>query len=152
MELGLSYLTSQYIVFYLYFFLIISYGVVENIWVRRISNTNRPRALLFTLITNLLGWCIGFGLFFVFVGVTFALAWDGTMQNLPLQGNEVFVFLVLLIILVPGTLMLIKRVGLAFFTVTNRTAWKFSLLSSVLFWFVPLFITVLVGWLLFRPF
>ena len=150
MEPRLSLLTVEYIVFFLYLFLLIAYGIVESIWVRRVVSTSRPKSLFFTLLTNFLGWCIGFFLLFVSAGVTFALAWDGSMEKLPYKGNETIGLLILLIILLPGILMLIKRVGLVFFTIGNKTAWKFSLLSSILFWIGPFFITVLVGWLLFR--
>lgn len=146
----LSLLTIEYIVFFLYFFLVIAYGIVESIWLRRVVSTSRPRSLLFTLLTNFLGWCIGFALLFVSVGVTFALAWDGSMAKLPFEGNEVIGLAVLLVILLPGILMLIKRVGFAFFTRPVKGAWKFSLLSSVLFWLLPFAITVLVGWLINR--
>ncbi len=146
----LSSLTIEYIVFFLYFFLVIAYGIVESVWVRRLVSTSRPKSLFFTLFTNFLGWCIGFGLLFVSIGVTFALAWDGSMQKLPFKGNETIGLAILLIILLPGILMLIKRVGFAFFTVANKAAWKFSLLSSVLFWLLPFAMTVLVGWLIYR--
>jgi hypothetical protein len=146
----LSSLTIEYIVFFLYLFLLIAYGIVESVWVRRIVTTSRPKSLFFTLFTNFLGWCVGVSLLFVSVGVTLALAWDGSMEKLPYKGNETIGLLVLLIVLLPAILMLIKRVGLGFFKVTTKAAWKFSLFSSVLFWIVPVVITFLVGWLMFR--
>jgi hypothetical protein len=39
--------------------------------------------LLFAWLTNLVGFCIGFLVLFVSVGVTLALAWDGSMDKLP---------------------------------------------------------------------
>ena len=81
---------------------------------------------------------------FITVGVVFALAWDGSMERLPFKGNEAGVALVVVVLLLPTLLMLIKRVGLIFFRTPNRQAWLFALVSSVVFWLVPLAISVVV--------
>ena len=79
-----------------------------------------------------------------------ALAWDGSMQNLPFKGNEAGVLLVVVVLFLPISLMLIKRVGVIFFDTPNRRAWKFALVSSLIFWLVPLGITVALVWTLHR--
>jgi hypothetical protein len=138
--------TRDYLVILFYWILLIVDGVLEAIWLRRRKGIGLGNSLGFSLLTNLIGFCLGFFILFVSVGVTLALAWDGSMQRLPLKGNEAGVLLVLVVLFLPILLMLIKRVGLIFFRTANRAAWLFSLASSLIFWLGPLAITVAVVW------
>jgi len=142
--------TREYLVVLFYWILLIVDGVLEAIWLRKQKGIGIARTLIFSLLTNLIGFSIGFFILFVSVGVTLALAWDGSMERLPFKGNEAGVLLVVVVLLLPTLLMLIKRVGLLFFKTSNRAAWLFSLVSSLLFWIVPLVITIGVGWLISR--
>jgi len=77
-----SQVVREYLVILFYWILLIVYGVVEAGWLRKRNWTSWGKALLFSLLTNLLGYCIGFFLLFITVGVVFALAWDGSMERL----------------------------------------------------------------------
>jgi hypothetical protein len=139
--------TREYLVILFYWILLIVDGVLEAIWLRRSKGIGLVKTLVFSLLTNLIGYCIGFFILFVSVGVTLALAWDGSMQRLPFKGNEAGVLLILVVLFLPISLMLIKRLGLVFFKTANRPAWLFSLASSLIFWLAPLAVTVGVVWL-----
>lgn len=141
---------KEYLVILFYWILLIVDGIVEAGWLRKNNWTTWGKALLFSLLTNLIGYCVGFFLLFVSIGVTLALAWDGSMRQLPFKGNEAGVLLVVVIILLPTLLMLIKRVGLMFLRIPNRSAWKFSLVSSLVFWIVPLAISIFLVLILRR--
>ena len=138
----------EYLVVFFYWALLIVDGIVEAGWLRKKNWTTRGKAILFSLVTNLIGFCIGSFVLLLSVGVTFALAWDGSMQKLPFQGNEAGVLLVVVVLFLPILLMLIKRVGLVFFNTPNRRAWKFGLVSSLIFWLAPLGITAALVWIL----
>ena len=140
----------EYLVVLFYWILLIGDGIAEAAWLRKRNWTSWPRALLFSLLTNLLGHCVGFFVLFVSVGVTLALAWDGSMEKLPFKGNEAGVLLLFVILFLPTVLMLIKRVGLIFFKTSNKQAWLFALVSSLVFWLLPLAITVVVTWVVYR--
>jgi hypothetical protein len=142
--------TREYLVILFYWVLLIVEGVAEAIWLTKKKGLGTVKTLAFSLITNLIGYLIGFSVLFVSVGVTLALAWDGSMQRLPFKGNETAVLLVLVVLFLPISLLLIKRVGLLFFKTANRSAWLFSLVSSLIFWIVPLAITIGVVWVLSR--
>jgi hypothetical protein len=142
--------TREYLVILFYWVLLIVDGVAEALWLSKKKGLGIVKTLAFSLITNLIGYLIGFSVLFVSVGVTLALAWDGTMGRLPFKGNEAAVLLVLVVLFLPTLLLLIKRVGLLFFKTANRSAWLFSLVSSLIFWIVPLAITVGIVWLLSR--
>jgi hypothetical protein len=101
----------------------------DSKWLWKKNWTTRGWALFFSLLTNLSGFLAGSFLLFVSVGVTFALAWDGSMERLPFKGNEAGVLLVVVVLLLPTLLMLIKRLVLIFFKVSNRRAWLFALVA-----------------------
>jgi len=140
--------TREYLVILFYWILLIVDGVLEAIWLRNRKGIGLVKSLVFSLLTNLIGFSIGFCILFVSVGVTLALAWDGSMERLPFKGNEAGVLLILVLLFLPTLLMVIKRVGLIFLKTANRAAWIFSLLSSLMFWVAPLAVTIGLVWLI----
>jgi hypothetical protein len=142
---------KEYLVVFLYLLLLVGQGVGEAAWLKKHSWASWAKALLFSWLTNLVGFCIGFFLLFVSVGVTLMLAWDGSINKLPFKGNEAGVVLVLVVLLLPILLALIKRLLLALFKMQEGgRAWLFALLSSLCFWLLPLGLTGLVTVLLWR--
>ena len=126
---------KEYLVVLLYLVLLVAQGVVEAAWLKRNGWASWAKALLFSWLTNLVGFCIGFFLLFVSVGVTLALAWDGSINKLPFKGNEAGVLLVIVLLLLPTLLALIKRTMLALLKMQKGgRAWLFALLSSLMFW------------------
>ena len=142
---------KEYLVVFLYWALLLGEGVAEAAWLRRKGWATWARSLLFALLSNLLGFCIGSFLLFVSVGVTMMLAWDGTTHELPFKGNEIGAVFVLVVLLLPILLALIKRALLALLKMQKGgRAWAFSFVSSLIFWLLPLGVTVLVTWVLWR--
>ena len=136
---------KEWLVILLYFVLLIIEGACEAAWLHRKAWASWAKALLFSWLTNLIAWCIGFFVLFVTVGVTLALAWDGSMQRLPFKGNEAGVALVLALLFLPALLTLIKRAFLALLQMQRgRKAWQFALISSLSFWLLPLLLTVVL--------
>ncbi|HEV7396547.1 MAG TPA: hypothetical protein VGN86_08570 [Pyrinomonadaceae bacterium] len=153
----MSSVAKEYLVVLLYFVLLIGEGVFEAAWLRRKGWASWPLALTFSWLTNLVGWCIGFFVFFVTVGVTLALAWDGSMQRLPFKGNEAGVVLVLVVLFLPALLLLLKRVLLGLMRIppvdtefAEKRRWLVSLVASLVFWLAPLGVTILLTKLFFR--
>lgn len=153
----MSSVAKEYLVILLYFVLLIGDGVFEAAWLRRKGWASWPLALTFAWLTNLVGWCIGFFVLFVTVGVTLALAWDGSMQRLPFKGNEAVVVLILVVLFLPALLTLLKRILLGLMKIppmdaglAGKRRWLFSLLASLIFWLAPLAVTILLTKLFFR--
>jgi hypothetical protein len=135
----------------LYWALLLVEGVAEAAWLRRKDGASWIRSLSFAWLSNLLGFCIGFALLFVSVGVAFMLAWDGSMSKLPFKGNEVVGVLLLVVLIMPIVLALIKRGLLALLKLRRGgRAWAFSFVSALIFWLLPLAVTALVTKLLWR--
>lgn len=144
---------KEWLVILLYFVLLIIEGVCEAAWLHRKSWASWPRALLFSWLTNLIGWCIGFSVVFVIVGVILALAWDGSMERLPFKGNEAGVALVLVGLFLPTLLILIKRAFLALLKIQRgRSAWRFAVITSLIVWLLPVSVTALLAKLFWRLF
>ena len=142
---------KEYLVVLLYFVLLLGQGVGEAAWLHRRGWARWGKSLLFAWLTNFLGFCIGFSVLFVTVGVTLALAWDGSMEKLPYKGNEAGVALVLVVLFLPTLLTLVKRALLALLKIgQGRRAWTFALLSSLIFWLLPLGLTILLTKLFWR--
>jgi len=142
---------KEYLVVFLYWLLLLLEGVAEARWLRSRDWGGWGRTLLFALLSNFLGFCLGSFLLFVSVSATLMLAWDGSMNKLPFKGNEVGVLLVFVVLFLPISLALIKRVLLAALKMQRGgRAWSFSFLSSLIFWLLPLGITVLATWVLWR--
>ncbi|HXD33162.1 MAG TPA: hypothetical protein VN643_18715 [Pyrinomonadaceae bacterium] len=149
----MSTVNKEYLAILLYLVLLVVYGVCEAIWLRKRASASFGRALLFSWLSNLLGFSLGFAILFVTVGVTLALAWDGSMERLPFKGNEAGVILVLVVLFLPALLMLLKRAFLALFSIrSGRGAWVFALLSSLTFWLLPLALTYALVKLFWRFF
>jgi hypothetical protein len=129
----------------LYLVLLIVEGFCEAYLLRRLNWTSWPKALLFGWLSNLIGFGIGFSIAFVAVGVTFALAWDGTLGRLPFHGNEAGVLLVVVALLLPLLLTLIKRLMFSMLSIgKGERLWLFAIVSSLIFWIVPLVLVILV--------
>jgi hypothetical protein len=144
---------KEYLVVLLYFVLLLAQGVGEAAWLQRKGWSTWGKSLLFAWLTNLFGFCVGFAVMFVTLGVTLMLAWDGSMSHLPFKGNEMGVILVLVVLFLPALLMLIKRAMMALLTIgRGRRAWTFALFSSIIFWLLPLGLTFLLAKLLWRVF
>lgn len=142
---------KEYLVVFLYWVLLLGQGVAEAAWLQRKRWGSWTRSLVFALLSNLLGFCIGSFLLFVSVSVTLMLAWDGSMDRLPFKGTEAGIGLVLATVLLPVLLALIKRALLAILKMQRGgQAWAFAFVSSLIFWLLPLGITVLVTWILWR--
>src|SRR6185503_5441443 len=148
-----SRITVEYLIVLLYFVLLIAEGVAEATWLRKKGWASWARSLVFAWLTNLLGFCIGSFLVLVSVGVTLALAWDGSMDKLPFHGNEVVVVLGLVVLLLPTLLALIKRLMLALLKMgKGKRPWLFAFVSSLVFWILPLCVTILIAkvfWMIF---
>ena len=142
---------KEYLIVFLYWVLLLAQGVAEAAWLQRRGWATWARSLVFALLSNLLGFSLGSFLLFVSVGATLMLAIGGSMEKLPFKGNEVAVLLVLVVVLLPILLALIKRMLLALLKMREGgPAWAFSFVSSLIFWLLPLGVTVLVTWILWR--
>lgn len=108
------------------------------------------RALGFSVLTNFIGFAVGFFVMFVVFGVVLAMAWDGSLERFPLHDYGVGAFLGFGVLFFPLFLMLCKRLFLKLFKIQNgRAAWLFSLGAALSIFIISLGLPVFAGYLLF---
>jgi hypothetical protein len=132
---------------------VVLYGFGEAGWLKTRRWSSWTKSLVFALLKNLLGFCFGFLVAFLTVGVTFALAWDGSMSNLPFQGNELVVVFLIVLLLLPTSLALVKRLAALVLRIgEGKSLWLFSFCSAIGFWLMPLLLTFALTKLLWPVF
>ena len=109
----MSNVTKEYLIVLLYFLLLLAQAAGETVWLRRKGWLNGAKSALLVGVTDVIGFVVGFTVLFISVGITFALAWDGSLGKLPLEGGVIIPFLVLVLLFLPALLALLKRGGLS---------------------------------------
>ena len=147
----MSNVTKEYLIVLLYFLLLLAQAAGETVWLRRKGWLNGAKSALLVGVTDVIGFVVGFTVLFTSVGITFALAWDGSLGKLPLEGGVIIPFLVLVLLFLPALLALLKRGGLSLLKVPESAGrWAFAVVSAVLFWLLPLALTILLTKIFWR--
>ncbi len=129
----MSIVTKEWIAVLIFVLCFLGYSVGEAVWLKRKGWASLGRSLAFAAATNFFGYAIGFFVLFVVFGVVLAMAWDGSLNQFPLNDYGIAVVLILAVLFVPVLLALSKRLLLKLFKLqTGKSAWLFSILSAIL--------------------
>jgi hypothetical protein len=134
-------------------FLVAVFGltILEAFLINRKGWSGFGRALAFSVVTNLIGFAVGFFVIFVVFGVVLAMAWDGSIEKFPLKDFGIGAFLVFGILFFPAFLTLCKRLFLKLFNIqTGKTAWLFSLAAAISIFIISHGLPVFAAYLLTR--
>jgi hypothetical protein len=142
---------SEWLVLLSFLLLIAAVTVAEAAWLNRRGWASFGRSLGFSVLTNLIGFSVGCFVLFVIFAVVLMLAWDGSLQKVPGKDYTVTMALGLGVLFIPALLTVCKRVFLLILKIqTVKSAWLYSLMSSVLSLVVSIGIPILLGYFLFR--
>lgn len=143
---------KEWIIVLVFWIVVIALTIGEAFWLYRRRWSGFGRSLLFSLLTNFIGFFAGFIVLFVILGVVLAMAWDGSLANLPLGDAGIWVMMIFALLFTPIFLALCKRLFLSIFKIgaTGKTTWIFSLASSFAIFFVAYGAPILFGYALYR--
>jgi hypothetical protein len=147
----MSSITKEWTIFFSFFVLVAGVTFFEAVWLKRAGRSGFGNALGFSVLTNFLGFTVGFFVLFVIVGVIMAMAWDGSIYNFPLKDYGLAVTLGFTFLFTPAWLALCKRFFSSLLKIqTGKSAWLYAIASSVLTLTICVGIPILLGWLLWR--
>jgi hypothetical protein len=135
----MSQIPADWIAFFSFLVLFVVAILAEVMWLVRKGGTTSSRAVAFTMITDIVGFGIGFLIVLTAFVIMFMMVMGpaGTGGNAPEYAYWITTAIAL--IFPPIILILIKRVFLAIFSLrSGGPAWTYSLVSSIFFIaFVP---------------
>jgi hypothetical protein len=121
---------------------LVSFGglsATEALWIRRARWTTLGKAAIFSLGTNFFGFCVGLFTSFVILSIILAMAWDGSIHDVPGHDTTLWAAMIAALFITPVLLVIIKRLLLWFLKWrTGIPAWIFSFAASILIFFVSL--------------
>ena len=105
----------------------------EALWLTRARWTTLGKALAFSFTTNFFGFCIGLFTSFVILSIILAMAWDGSLNEVPGHDSALWSAMIIALLITPVLLIVIKRLLLWFTRIrTGLSAWLFSFSVSIL--------------------
>ena len=108
-------------------------SATEAAWIRRAGWTTFGKAVGFSLGTNLVGFCVGLFTSFVVLAIILAMAWDGSIYDVPGHDATLWTTMLVAVFITPVLLIMIKRLLLWFLKWrTGVAAWIFSFVISIL--------------------
>ena len=140
---------KEWMIVWSFILFIIGFTVGEAVWVNRKGWAGFGKSLLFSVLTNLIGYVVGFFVLFVIVFVLLAMAWGGSIENFPMKDYGLVATLILGVLFTPMLLTVCKRVFLSLLKMqTGRRAWLYAVASSVLSLTVSLGASISLGYIL----
>jgi hypothetical protein len=140
----MSGVTREWLALLIFLLCFFGFTIGETIWLNKKTQVGFGKSLAFAALTNFLGFSIGFFVVFVIVGVILAMAWDGSIEKFPLNDYGLVITLILATLFTPALLTLLKRLLFFIFKLqSGKTAWLFSIASSVLIFIVSLGLPVI---------
>lgn len=122
------------IIFFAGFF---AFTIGESYWLSRRNSSAIGRFFVFSFVSNIFSVSIGFFASFVVFGVLLALAWDGSIQQLPTGELAVWMAVCVAALFPPLLLILAKRLLFRLLKLTEISRpWLYSVLASVAFFVV----------------
>lgn len=134
-------------------FLLFAFGLtfVEAFWLSKKNWANFRKSLAFALTTNVIGFSVGLFVIFIVFLVIMMLAFDGSLQKMPLGDAGIIAAIAFGVLFFPVFLALCKRLFLRILKIqAGKAAWIFSFASSILLVILALGVPILTGFLLFR--
>ena len=148
----MSKISGDWIVFLMFFLLFAGFMIVEAVWLNRKGWTSFGKSLGFSILINSIGFFIGFFVFIIIGMITFAMTFNGLhYTEFPLGGEYgQDAVLILAALFTPLLLIICKRIFLSLLKIqTGKSAWFYSVVSSILILVISLGIPILTGYFLF---
>ena len=142
-------MTKEWVIVLSFFVIIIGYTVAEAVWVNRKGWAYFGKSLVFSVLTNFIGYVVGFFVVFVIFGVILAMAWDGSIEKFPMKDYGLVAAMSFAVLFTPALLTVCKRVFLSLLKMqSGKTAWLYAVVSAVLSLMVSLGVPILLGYIL----
>jgi hypothetical protein len=135
----MSEVAVEYIALFAFFLLLFAAVLAEIMWLTRKGWTNSGRAVGYVLLTDLLSLTVGFTIAFIAFFVMFMMVM-GPAGRGGTAPEAAYVVVTIIAVAAPAIfLFFAKRLGLLIFKIrTGKSAWIFSLVSSLLLLIVVL--------------
>lgn len=147
----MSEVAREWLVVLSFFLAFDGFIIAEAVWLNGRGWASFGRSLGFSVLTNFIGYAVGFFVLFVVFGVFLAMTWDGSLKKSPMSHYSVGAILILSVLFIPVLLIVCKRIFLSPLKIRiNKSRWLYSLASSVLGLTISVGIPVLLGYLLYR--
>ncbi|MBA3804348.1 MAG: hypothetical protein H0X14_01355 [Acidobacteria bacterium] len=144
-------IAKEWIVVLSFFLFIAGFTVVEAVWLNHKGWARFGKSLGFSALTNFIGYAVGFFVLFVVVGVIMMMVFDGSLNIFSMKDYGMAAMLILGVLFIPALLIVCKRVFLSYLTIqTGKSAWLYSIASSLLGLTVSLGAPILLGYFLLR--
>ncbi|MBA3766025.1 MAG: hypothetical protein H0W99_03360 [Acidobacteria bacterium] len=144
-------IAKEWIAVFSFFLMIIGFTVVEAVWLNNKGWAPLGKSFGFSALTNFIGYAVGFFVLFVVIVVVMMIVFDGSIKNFPMKDYGVGATLILGVLFIPALLTVCKRVFLSYLKIQNgKSAWLYSIASSLLGLIVSLGAPVLLGYFLLR--
>ncbi|MEP7074894.1 MAG: hypothetical protein ABI878_03720 [Acidobacteriota bacterium] len=135
----MSSVAREWLAVFLFVFCFFGLTTAEALWLSRSSWMTLGRGLVFAAGTNILGFCIGLFASFVILGIILAMAWDGSLNQVPGNDSMLWFAMVSAVLITPVLLIILKRLLLWFLKVgSGSRAWLYSFAVSVLIFVLTL--------------
>ena len=142
----------EWLAFFLFIFLFIGSIVAEVQWLVRKGWTTTSRATGFVLTTDLVGICAGGAVGFLAFFAMFVMVMGPAGRGSDVPEAAYWAVAGIAFIAQPVLLFFIKRLSLLIFKIgSSRSAWTYSLVSSILIILVVLIPPPLFLYLVFTP-
>lgn len=129
----MSLIAKEWIIVLSFFLIIVGYTVAEAVWVNRKGWAYFGKSLVFSMLTNFIGYAVGFFVVFVIFGVILAMAWDGSIDKFPMKDYGLVAAMVFAALFTPTLLTVCKRVFLSLLKMqTGKSAWLYAVASAFL--------------------
>jgi hypothetical protein len=124
--------TKEWIAVILFVVCFVLFTVGEGMWIGWRKWASYGKAVAFSLATNLFGFFVGLLVSIVILSVILAIAWDGSIDQIPGRDATLWVTMIAGILITPILLLLSKRILLWFLKMqTGLAAWIFSFVASI---------------------
>ena len=147
----MSAITKEWVIVLSFFLIFVGYTVVEAVWVNRKGWAGFGKSLVFAVLTNFIGYAVGFFVLFVIFGVILAMAWDGSIDKFPMKDYGLVAAMSFAVLFTPALLTVGKRLFLSLLKMqTGKSAWLYAVASSLLSLTLSVGVPIFLGYVLSR--
>lgn len=140
---------KEWVLVSLFVLLLVGSTVGEAVWLNRKGWAGFGKSLIFSVLTNFIGYAVGFFVLFVIIVVLLAMAWGGSLEEFPMKEYGLMATLGLGLLFTPVLLTACKGVLLLLLKIqTGISVWIYAVVSSVLSLMVSVGIPVFIGYII----
>ena len=137
---------KQLLVVVIFFVAFFGFTIAEAAWVNRRSAFGFGRSFFLAFSSNILCVTVGFSVTFIIIGVILAMAWDGSLEQVPAGGFSIWAAIITSVLFPVVLLAIAKRVLLKILKLDAQIPnWPYSVIATLLFFFTVIGSTALLG-------